>query len=65
MFEYAIKIQQCISNKAKSTQILQYHCICQVLSAMDLIKNKNKIITYKQNEKWYTLLQSKNYLLSI
>jgi len=37
MFEYVMRIEQYIQNKTHSIQKLQYHCLCQVLSALDLL----------------------------
>lgn len=37
MVEYALRIEQCLQKKSASTQRLQHHCLCHVLSAMDLM----------------------------
>jgi len=40
MVEYALRIEQCLAQKTAATQRLQHHCLCHVLSAMDLMDGR-------------------------
>eukprot|EP00485_Elphidium_margaritaceum_P009365 CAMPEP_0202700140 /NCGR_PEP_ID=MMETSP1385-20130828/13354_1 /ASSEMBLY_ACC=CAM_ASM_000861 /TAXON_ID=933848 /ORGANISM="Elphidium margaritaceum" /LENGTH=678 /DNA_ID=CAMNT_0049357267 /DNA_START=829 /DNA_END=2865 /DNA_ORIENTATION=- len=89
MFEYVMRIEHS-GNLSKTIQKLQYHCLCQVLSALDLLSEREsqkylrldfatnrfqdektvifrneKIATYQQIKKYYILMQSKYYLLTL